>query len=196
MFEGCLESPHQSSRNMSEWCNSKYRLRVMVCVMVVNYRHITREIVYGCVSHRNVLSIGEHTHLETAFSECDMWEANKGLHSLGYNFGYLDPSHHLHFQERNQRMSRAMNKTSKQEKRVKSSYTQPEYVEFWGSLWRRTGRSRRPGECGIGFPGQARILGVRQLPWCGFLCYEVTIWMQRCTALFNFLLYIALFPEF
>ena len=85
--------------------------------MVVNYRHTTREIMYGCVSHRNILSIGEHTHLETAFSEGDMREANKGLHSLGYNFGYLDPSHHLHFQER---MSRAMNKKmSKREKESK-----------------------------------------------------------------------------
>jgi hypothetical protein len=71
----------------------------MVCVMVVNYCHITPEIVYGCISHRNVLSIGEHAHLETAFGECDMQEANKGLHSLDYNFGYLHPSYQLHFEE-------------------------------------------------------------------------------------------------
>ena len=122
MFEGYLESPHQSLRNMSHWCNGKYRLGVMICVMVVNYCHITPDIVYGCISHRNVLSIGEHAHLETAFNECDMQEANKGSHSLDYNFGYLHPSYRHHFEER---MSHAI-KTSRStlEKRVKSSYTQ------------------------------------------------------------------------
>jgi hypothetical protein len=71
----------------------------MVRVMVVNYRHITPAIMYGCVSHRNVLRIGEHAHLETAFCERDMQEANKGLHSFDYNFGYLHPSPQLHFEE-------------------------------------------------------------------------------------------------
>jgi hypothetical protein len=73
----------------------------MVCVMVVNYRHITRDIVYGCVSHRNFLSIGEHAHqVETTFGERDMQEASKDLHSQDYNFGYVHLSHHLHFEER------------------------------------------------------------------------------------------------
>jgi hypothetical protein len=96
----------------------------MVCVMVVNYRHITRDIVYGCVLHRNVLSIGEHAQLETAFGKCDMQEASKGLHSLDYNFGYVHLGHHLHFEER---LSHATKKRmSKLEKRVKGRYTQAE----------------------------------------------------------------------
>jgi len=132
MFEGSLESLHQSLRNMSHRCNRKYRLRIMVCVMVVNYCHITPEIVYGCVSHRNVLSIGKHPHLETAFRECDMQEATRGLHSLNYNIGSLHPGHQLHFEER---LSHAINKRMlKLEKRIKSCSSQPEYVEFRGSL--------------------------------------------------------------
>jgi len=68
--------------------------------MVVNYRHITPDIVYDCASHRNVLSIGEHAYLETAFGEGDMQEENKGVHSSDYYFGYLHPCCHLHFEKR------------------------------------------------------------------------------------------------
>ena len=67
----------------------------MVCVMVVNYCHITANIVYGCVSYRNVLSIGEHVYLEIAFGVCDIQAAKKGLHFLEYHFGFLHPNHHL-----------------------------------------------------------------------------------------------------
>ena len=68
--------------------------------MVVNY-HITPDIVYGCVLHRYLLSIGEHTHLDAAaFGEFDMQEANKGLHSVDYYFGYPYSTHRLQFEDR------------------------------------------------------------------------------------------------
>ena len=37
----------------------------MVCVINVVYYHISPNIVYGSVSHRNVSSVGEHAHLES-----------------------------------------------------------------------------------------------------------------------------------
>jgi len=100
----------------------------MVCVMVVNYCHITPNIVYGCVSHRNVLSIGEHAYLETAFGECDVQEENKGVHSSDYNFGYLHPCYPLHFEKRVPHATKK--RGSKLEKRVKDSCTQVGHVEF------------------------------------------------------------------
>jgi len=54
--------------------------------------------------------------LETAFGKCDMQEANKSLHSLNYIFGYLHPSHHLHFEERVYHTIK--NRGSKREERV------------------------------------------------------------------------------
>ena len=128
MFGGTLESPHQSLRDGLYRGNSKYRLRFMVCVMVVNYRHITPDIVYGCASYRNILSIGEHVHLDPAFGDCEMQEANKGLHSLDYNAGNLHPNHHLRLEDW---LSYAINqRRSKGEKRVKIIYTRLEKFEF------------------------------------------------------------------
>jgi hypothetical protein len=98
----------------------------MACVIVVNYYHIAPNILYGCVSHRKVLSIGEHAHLESSSGECDMQEAKKGLHSLDYHFGYLHPSHHFHFEGW---LSYAIKqRRSNGEKRAKSSYNN------WGKL--------------------------------------------------------------
>ena len=57
MFEGDLASQRQSLRDTSYRGNSKYLLRLMVCVMVVNDCHITPDIVYGRISYQNFLSI-------------------------------------------------------------------------------------------------------------------------------------------
>ena len=40
--------------------------------MVVNYCHITPDIVYGCVLYRDIMSIGEYVRLDAAFGERDM----------------------------------------------------------------------------------------------------------------------------
>ena len=84
--------------------------------MVMNYCHITPNIVYGCVSYHNVLSIGEHMHLVTTFVDYDMQEANKGLHYLD-GYPHLENCNSLYNKE-------GLSKRTGKGRTRKGSYTQ------------------------------------------------------------------------